>query len=140
MRVYLSHAIRGAKGEACTREQQKKNCDNALAFAEEIRKACPWIDLYVPAEHEEFVQIAYDKKYLTVDQILEVDFEIIRGCQAVLVYAPNGEEIQGGRKAELDFALGKEMWVHAAEDSADAVEWVTYVYDYADSDDYFGEH
>ena len=140
MRVYLSHAIRGADGESCTMEQQKVNCDNAIAFAEDICKACPWIDLYVPAKHEDFVNKAYSMKYMTIDQILEVDFEIMRECIAILVYAPNGEEIQGGRRAELDVAIDEDIWVHAAGDLDDAVQWLTFLYDDYHVDDIYGEH
>lgn len=90
-RIYLSHPIRGTKQGlegGALKEYVKGNNDWARKVADIIRELTPDIDLYVPAEHEEFVQLAYDKNLLTVDQILLIDTAIIDKCDAVLAVTP----------------------------------------------------
>ena len=105
MRVYFSHSIRGKLGPTCPIEMQEKNCAAAIKMANRIRLACPEFDIYVPAENEEFVQIAFDKKYITENQILDVDCVIVDRCDVTIVYVPEGDELQGGRKIEYDHAV-----------------------------------
>ncbi|MCP5019620.1 MAG: hypothetical protein GY938_30705 [Ketobacter sp.] len=105
MRVYCSHSIKGKYGEDATHTQMKENCDAMIALANQLRKALPDIEFYVPAEHEDFVQIARGVGYLSEEQILEVDCGIIDGCDAVIVFVPDGDELQGGRKVEYDHAV-----------------------------------
>jgi len=83
-RVYLSHFIRGKSGKNATPEEMKTNCDAALEWAAELRKKFPMIDFYVPAEHEDFVSLAYSRNMLTEDQILAIDCSIIDRCDAVI--------------------------------------------------------
>ena len=103
-RVYFSHSIRGKLGPTCPIETQEKNCAAAIKIANRIRLACPEFDIYVPAEHEEFIQIAFNRKYLTENQILDIDCGIVSRCDAIIVYVPDGDELQGGRLIEYDFA------------------------------------
>ncbi len=105
MKVYLSHSIRGKKGNAATHTEQKACCDIAIALGEHISMQIPSLELYIPGSNEEFVSIAYQKSYMTVDQILDVDCTIIGGCEAVIVYVPTDDELQGGRKIEHDHAI-----------------------------------
>lgn len=112
MRFYLSHSIRGKYGKDATFAQMKANCDKAILIANLIRNALPSIEIYCPAEHEDFVSIAYHKHYLTEEQLLKVDCEIIAGCEGVIIYVPEGDELQGGRKVEHNYALlhNKPAW------------------------------
>lgn len=82
----------------------KENCDKAILIANVIRNALQ-VDIYCPAEHEDFVLTAYQKRYVTEKQILDVDCTIIDGCEGVIIYVPEGDELQGGRKVEYDHAV-----------------------------------
>ncbi len=119
-RVYFSHSIRGKLGSSCPIETQEKNCAAAIEMANEIRWSCPEFDLYVPAENEEFIQIAFDKKYITEDHILEIDCVIVDRCAITIVYVPEGDELQGGRKIEFDHArnIGKPVIAYATAQEA----------------------
>ncbi|MBE3139907.1 MAG: hypothetical protein IMZ53_04895 [Thermoplasmata archaeon] len=79
----------------------KDNSSMAKAIAATIRgfinqyNLSKDVELYVPAEHEDFVHRTYDKKYLSVDQILEIDCDIIDECAATIIFNPEGYVIQG---------------------------------------------
>lgn len=105
MKFYLSHSIRGKYGAAATNAQMEKNCDKAILIANMIRNALPSIEIYCPAEHEDFVSIAFHKHYLTEKQLLDVDCTIIDGCEGAIIYVPEGDELQGGRLVEHDYAM-----------------------------------
>jgi len=81
-KVYLSHPIRGATG---TPQEIAANCAAAIDTAWLVRHLLrPGYEVYVPAEQDLFPQIAMDLDYLTVDQVLAVDFEIIWGCDYLI--------------------------------------------------------
>lgn len=110
-RIYLSHCIRGKKGLKATPKDMKKNCDEALYFANRVRaeifdearmNGWPDIELYVPAEHEDFIQKAYDKGFINEEQILDIDCEILNECDVLLAY---GEYMSRGMKVEIDYAF-----------------------------------
>lgn len=102
MKAYLSHCIRGAKGADATHEDMEQNCKAAIEYGNKLRNAIPDLDLYIPAEHEAFVQRAYDKGFMTEDQILSVDCDILRDMDCVIAYNP--ECISHGMQVEVDFA------------------------------------
>lgn len=103
-RAYLSHSIRGRKGKAATNKDMEKNCQIAIEVAAEIREAIPGLDLYVPAEHDEFVALAYHKGYLTETQLLEIDCMILGKRDFLLIYAKDGY-ISRGMNVEYQFAI-----------------------------------
>lgn len=113
MKFYLSHSIRGKYGKDATNAQMKANCDKAILIANMIRNALPSIEVYVPAEHEDFVLTAHQKHYITEEQILDVDCTIIDGCDGVIIYVPKDDRLQGGRLVEYDYAKvhGKKVFV-----------------------------
>ena len=105
MRFYLSHPIRGKAGDKATVEDIQRNNETAITIANYIRnEITASIEIHVPAEMENFVDLAYRMDILSVEQILAVDCKIIEGCDAVLIYAPFGN-IVSGCKVELDHAL-----------------------------------
>ena len=124
MRVYCSHSIRGKLGINATHTQMKENCDSMIELANRLRKALPDIGFYVPAEHEDFVQIAYDLDYLSEDKILEIDCKIIDGCDAVVVLVPDGDELQGGREVEYDYAVSQNTPVVVYRLIGEAIEFL----------------
>lgn len=105
MKYYLSHSIRGKAGPDASHDVQAKNCAEAIKIADILRGLFPKLELYVPAKHETFIQIAYDLGYLSEKAILDIDCHIIDNCDGVIVYVPEGDELQGGRKVEYDHAV-----------------------------------
>jgi hypothetical protein len=108
-RIYLSHPIHGKKGDKATKKDIYNNCMKVQKVAEEIKAylldwcrmdGFPKMDLYVPAEHDEFIQITYDDKLLTIDQILDVDCKIVQKCSMLIAYG----SISSGMARELDCA------------------------------------
>lgn len=94
--AYLSHPIRGKKGGDATIEDIKLNCKKAIEFANRLRKDIPELDLYVPAEHE-LPPVGYilRKGYMTVDQILDVDCEVLEERDLLIVYGSVGGRSSG---------------------------------------------
>ncbi len=125
MRLYFSHAIRGKAGPDALHDQQIKNCAEAKRVANILRGLFPKLELYVPAENETFVQIAYDTGHLAEKEILDIDCKIIDNLDGVLVYVPEGDELQGGRKIEYDHAVATNKLVcifHHVQEAADYIE------------------
>ncbi len=92
-RIYMSHSIRGSSGMDATKEEIGVNLKKYIHIGTEIQAylidwekmdGFPKMDLYVPADHDEFVQIAYDKKYINEEQILDVDCTIINDCNLLI--------------------------------------------------------
>ena len=124
MKFYLSHPIRGEAGDRATTEEIAANNEAAIAIANYIRnKITASINIHVPAEMENFVDLAYRMNILSVEQILAVDCKIIEGCDAVLIYAPFGNVVSGC-KVELDHALRCYKPVFIFEDAHGAVEMI----------------
>jgi len=86
IRAYFSHAIRGRLGLDADEKTIRMNCDIAISAGKIIGRHIPNLELYVPGEHDEFVQLAYKKGYITETEILDVDCSIIDRCDILLVY------------------------------------------------------
>jgi len=129
MKVYLSHSIRGSKGNAATQTEQKACCDAAIALGERISAEIESLELYVPGANEEFVAIAYRKSYMTIDEILNVDCTIIDGCEAVIAYVPTDDELQGGRLVEVKHAIDIDIPVKVFNENeiGDVVKWLVHL-------------
>ena len=131
MKVYFSHSIRGKLGADCPPVTLRENCEIAIEIANKIRAACPWAELYVPAEHEEFVQRTYDKKYMTEKQILDVDCDIIAEQDVIIIFIPDGyDSLQGGRLVEHDFAINECLPVGLFITASEAVTFLTERHEY----------
>ena len=109
-KIYLSHAIMGKNGADATEAEIQTNIDTALKVGKELKAyfidwqkmdGYPEIQLYVPAEHEEFVQRAYKMGFMTITEILAVDCDIINTCDLLLVY---GDYLSSGMKVEIEYA------------------------------------
>lgn len=125
MRFYVSHSIRGAKGEAATPTDTKKNCDKIIQVCKIIQEALPSVDLYVPAEHEDFVSIVFYDGYLSEQQVLEIDCKIIDNCDGVIIYCPPDDPICGGRTIEREHAIATSKPVLIFQTSGEAISWLT---------------
>jgi len=111
MKAYLSHQIRGQKGKDVTFSDMVVNCNLAIVVGKQIRRLMPHLKLHIPAEHEEFVNRAYENKFLTEKQILTVDCQIINNCDLVFVYVPNAW-IGGGTGIEIRHAQKKHIPIY----------------------------
>ena len=103
IKVYVAHSIRGKKGNDATDEDMKHNNALAIVFGQALRRKFPGVDFYIPGDHDEFILIAYRKEYLDEKQILDVDCEIVQGCNFVLAYSPDGY-LSKGMKIEIEYA------------------------------------
>lgn len=101
--AYLSHSIRGIKGEAATQEDMDVNNQKAIDAASQIRRYFPGFDLYVPAEHDEVLNILYQTDAVTIGGILDADCEVIRRRNFLIVYVPDGF-ISNGMRVEIQAA------------------------------------
>lgn len=124
MRYYLSHSIRGTAGPEASHDIQTQNCRDAILVANTLRKLFPKLTLYVPAENETFVQIAYDTGHLSEKQILDIDCRIIDNMDGVLVYVPQGV-LQGGRKIEYDHAVATNKPITLFSKVSEVAAWLT---------------
>ena len=131
LRVYFSHAIRGQVGPTASVDTQNNNCDAAKDMAAQVERLvfrqCSDIDLdfYVPAEHEDFVQIAYRDKIISEEKILEVDCKIItERCDACIVFVPHWDRLQGGRKTEWKHCIDNGIPVLIFERATQAVDFL----------------
>ena len=125
MKFYFSHKIRGNAGSNASHGEQAKNCAEAIRVADILRGLFPKLELYVPAENETFIQVAYDIGLLTIDNILDIDCKIIDHQDGLLVYVPDGDKLQGGRKIEYYHAVAtnKPFCIfHTPEEAADWIE------------------
>ena len=122
MKIYLSHPIRGKKGKDATTLDMGTNCHKAIEIANYIKEhVTADIEIYVPGEHEDFVNTAYRKSYLTEKQILDVDCTIIDTCEVVMVYAPD-DTIVGGCDVEIHHAAVTGQPVMVFETAEQAVD------------------
>ena len=126
LKAYLSHPIRGHLKDKATTQDMKRNCEWAIEMAELIRTFVPTVlELYVPAEHEEFVDRAHKMGFLTIEQILSVDCDIMhKYSDVLLVFAPFGPPVKGCR-VEMQHAYSHDIPVIIFETFGELVEKLT---------------
>ena len=114
LRVYFSHPIRGTKGAAATDEDMAHNIERAAAVVKALRlEFGPALEIYFPGEMDEFVQKAFRKGYITEQQILDIDCDIIADRDAMLIWTWE-DEISGGMEVEFEYTLNggiPHVWV-----------------------------
>ena len=125
MRIYVSHSIRGKAGADATGVEMQENCDRIITLVTELRKVFPTLNFYVPAEREPFVGRCYYLRYLTEKQILEIDCMIVDQCEAMIVYVPDGDELQGGRLVEFKHAEKNHKPVVVFDNLDHVICWLT---------------
>ena len=111
-RIYVSHYIRGPSGTAATIYEIENNIRRHKAIGTEIQAylidwekmdGFPKAELYVPAAHDEFVQLAYRRHYINEEQILDVDCAIIERCNLLIAY--DNPNLSRGMQVEIKHAL-----------------------------------
>lgn len=115
IKVYVSHSIAGKYAEKATTEQKLTNCDKAIVFGKQLAKEFPTIDFYIPGRHEEFVIVAFRKNYLTLEQVLNIDCDIVSQSNFIVVFAPD-DYISKGMQIEIDHAVENSIPVISAID------------------------
>jgi hypothetical protein len=96
----MSHPIRGIKGADATLEDMHANNQAAMELGKILRAQFDNLDIYVPADHDEFVTIAYANGDLSEEQILKTDVEIVKRCSLLIAYIPE-RHISSGMMREL---------------------------------------
>ncbi len=99
LKIYLSHPIRGVSRYPAP-EYVTSNLRKSIEFAE-ILRAIDDLEVYCPAEHEEFVGRAIHGQYMTIPEVLEVDKQILDTCDAVIFYNFEGM-MSAGMQEEFD--------------------------------------
>lgn len=136
--VYYSCPISGAKGaEGATSEYIARNCMIAKKNIEVLQIIEPRIEWFSVAPGDMAVARLYHHGYITIDQIMEIDFEILDRCDGVLAHVWESSE---GAKAEynrqIDLNEGVALWLEGPsqiwkcnwdriDDFVDKVLWET---------------
>jgi hypothetical protein len=79
--LYLSHAIRGDGSKT-----MQENCRCACRVADKIERVFPEINLYVPARSDLSLQVLWDAKKISIEDIMYADLEILRACHGWMWY------------------------------------------------------
>ena len=101
--AYFSHPIRGLKGAAATVADMSLNNDFAALVSKMLSNACPALDLYVPATHDEYVTEAYLNGSHDEKMILTIDKTILARRNIIIAFTYK-DVISPGMYVELDFA------------------------------------
>ena len=121
MKAYMSHSIRGRAGDAATDEVMLANNKKAIEVGVELRKRCPGLRLYIPAEMDLFLQSkGIEPKNIPIDPLLDFDCEIVGLCDTLLVYMPD-DYVSHGMQVEIKHALIKCMQVYYFSEVSDEV-------------------
>lgn len=84
--AYLSHQIRGKKGETATDRDMELNCQKAIVAGKILELCIPALNIYIPGEHDEFVAMAYQKHRIDIDVVLDTDCDILDKRDLLIVY------------------------------------------------------
>jgi len=113
IKVYVSHYIRGLEGNEASVETIESNLTKAKEVCKQLRIYFGSnLDFYVPAEMDEFPQVALELGFLDVEQILDIDCVIVSRCDAL--------KLSGGMERELTTARVTGVPVYFLEDMSEA--------------------
>ena len=121
--AYFSHPIRGLKGAAATVDDQSLNNNLAIVVGKILSNFCPALDLYIPAEHDEFGTEFSLRKSTSVEEILEIDKIILERRDILIAFCYNGV-LSSGMKIEIDHANDKGIPVFMFEKVTEIPELV----------------
>jgi len=120
IKIYVSHPIRGTGGDLATEGEINHNIEKAKKTAKDIREAARNqkvdFEFYVPAEQDEFPQLAMKLGLLDVEDVLCIDGNIIKTCDGVLFLDYDG--LSSGMEFEKQIATENAIpWVDVVPDS-----------------------
>lgn len=126
LRGYLSHSIRGRKGNQCTQEEITYNCSKAAADGTSLmgflqRAGLP-VTLYIPGAQDTFIQKAYRAGRITEEGILQTDCDIIADCDFLLIYDWDNY-MSGGMQYEANFAGTSEIPTYVIHELTQLEVW-----------------
>jgi len=88
---YFSAPIRGKKGSNARRGEIRKNIVAGKKMAAKIRRIFgSLLDLYVPHDQDDLIQILWYAGKLTAKDILEGDCKIVSKKDLIIVWLPDG--------------------------------------------------
>lgn len=101
---YFSAPIRGEKGNYATRAEIRKNIKAGKEMAAKV-KACfgSLLNLYVPHDQDDLIQILWFDGKVTATDILDGDCKIVAKRDILIVWTPKGV-MGGGMKREIEEA------------------------------------
>jgi hypothetical protein len=86
--IYYSHPIAGVNKPDESYSHEDENCLIAIENIRWMRKVFTQVDWYCPGEVEIPMQTARKLHFLTIDQVLEIDFHIIKNkCHGGLLHS-----------------------------------------------------
>ena len=88
--AYMCHHIRGPMGDKSTRKERDDNRADAVAVRKAVELTFPGLKVYCPGENDVWGEVAYVRRILTIQQILEIDCAIIDTMDCMLVYDKYG--------------------------------------------------
>lgn len=120
--VYVTHSIRGMKGDDATAEDMKINNNNAITFGTILRDLFPDVDFYIPAEMDNLLVAHEINPGGIVKQLLAVDCAIIDSRDLLLVWIPD-QYISNGMMVELLHAskINKEIAIVRTVEEAEGI-------------------
>ena len=108
IRAYLAHPILGISGNKATLEEITFNIQRAIVAKKILEIVIPELEVYCPGEVDEFPQVAlWDKKYLTLKQLLDIDCAILGKRDLLLIYNWQ-HKISDGMMIEKEYAQDEE--------------------------------
>lgn len=131
---YFSHPIRGLKGAAATAEDMSLNNDVASLVGRMLLLACPALDLYIPAVHDEYVTETYLRKSTPEWEILEIDKIILARRDILISFCYKGVT-SSGMKIEIAHAVSLDIPIFLFTEITEIPELVGRIVDW-----YYGKH
>jgi hypothetical protein len=132
--AYFSHPIRGKKGSAATKSDMELNNEMASTVAKMLSDACPALELYVPADNDEFVLEGYLKGKLVEETILDIDCTILRKRDILIAFCHQGVT-SSGMQREIREAMGCDIPVFTFEKPDEILFLIAQILDW-----YHGKH
>jgi hypothetical protein len=132
--AYFSHPIRGKKGTTATVEDMALNNDMASMVARMLSQACPALDLYVPADNDEFVTESWLRGSTPEGEVLEIDKIILRRRDICIAFCYRGVT-SNGMAIEIKDALARNIPVFTFSKVTDIPKLVEDILDW-----YYDKH
>ena len=127
--AYFSIPIRGKSGNKSTSQEIEQNIQKGIVASKILSICIPELEIYCPGEHDVFPQFALAMKYLTIEQLLAVDCNILDRKDLLLVYdwqnwVSNGmiEEIMFAKQHGIQMYFFSEICQRTFDDLKDIVD------------------
>ena len=102
-KVYFSACVRGPNGDKATPEEKLINIERGKTLATSLKMKFPNWSLYVPHEHELFIELAWEMKLITSEAIMKVFCKMVQQ-RDIIVAVEEDVELSAGVRLELKAA------------------------------------